>query len=214
MVELVMTKIKSKGIIFTVARCSRCGQSLHNSYLPSEMPPASLFLWWDMVLPIFAETFQLYLHFSFFSERCRLGIIVLVLFSYCTNSLFPSGTSWGSRLLSFFLSSSSKPLLVTCYSSSSIIWTFVLEPWNFISLGVIASSPYNNLNGIKFVDLDTVVLCAQTTFSNSSTHFPLGSPTRHFEIPVHMIPFALSTAPFDCGCLTEAKHSWIPMFWQ
>ena len=63
-----------------------------------------------------------------------------------------------------------------------------------------------------FVDLDTIVLCGQTTFGNSSTHFPLGSPTRHFEIPVHMIPFALSIAPFDYGCLTKAKHSWIPMF--
>jgi hypothetical protein len=26
--------------------------------------------------------------------------------------------------------------------------------------GVIASSPYNNLNGVKFLDLDTVVFCA------------------------------------------------------
>jgi hypothetical protein len=59
----------------------------------------------------------------------------------------------------------------------------------------------------KFVDLEIIVLCAQTTLGNSSTHLPLGSPTRHFDIPVHIIPFARSTASFDCGCFTDAKHN-------
>ena len=70
--------MKSKGSIFVVPQCSRCGQSLLPSYLPSEMTLSCLFLWWDMVLLIFVETFRLYLHFFFFSEQSCLRIIVFL----------------------------------------------------------------------------------------------------------------------------------------
>ena len=144
-----------------------------------------------MALPISVETFQLssflfLLRMKLPGDNC-LGLTFLLY------QFFVSFWYFLWFWIAFILSSSSKSLLVTC-SSSSIIWTFVLGPWNYISSGVIASSPYNNLNGVKFVDLDTVVLCAQTTCDNSSTHFPLGRPTRCFEIPVHIIPFSLSTA--------------------
>jgi hypothetical protein len=52
-----------------------------------------------------------------------------------------------------------------------------------------------------------MVLCTQTTLGNLSTHLPFGSPTRHFDIPMHIIPFARSTAQFDCGCFTDMKHN-------
>jgi hypothetical protein len=51
-----------------------------------------------------------------------------------------------------------------------------------------------------------LVLCVQTTFINSSTHFPFGGPIRHFEMFVQIILFALLTAPFGLGCLTNANH--------
>jgi hypothetical protein len=75
----------------------------------------------------------------------------------------------------------------------------------FASSGVIASSPNRSLKGVKPVDLDTVVLLLHTTLINSSGHFPLGWLKINFIIPVIIIPFSLSTNPFDYGCLTDAK---------
>jgi hypothetical protein len=40
------------------------------------------------------------------------------------------------------------------------------------SSGHIASGPYNNLNGVNLVALDSVMLCDQLTLDNSSAHFP------------------------------------------
>ena len=42
-------------------------------------------------------------------------------------------------------------------------------------------------------------ICDQITFGSSSTHLPFGCSVMFFLIPEKMIPFALSTAPFDCG---------------
>ena len=78
------------------------------------------------------------------------------------------------------------------------------------SSGVIASSPNNNLNGVKPVDLDMVVLWLHTTLINSSRHFPLGWLKISFIIPIIIMPFALSTSPFDSGCLTDAKWIFVP----
>jgi hypothetical protein len=75
----------------------------------------------------------------------------------------------------------------------------------FASSGVIASSPNRNLKGVKHADLDIVVLWLHTTLINSSSHFPLGWLKINFIIPVIIIQFALSTNPFDSGCLTDAK---------
>jgi hypothetical protein len=41
------------------------------------------------------------------------------------------------------------------------------------------------------------VLWLHTTLINSSGHFPLGWLKINFIIPVIIIPFALSTSPFD-----------------
>jgi hypothetical protein len=75
----------------------------------------------------------------------------------------------------------------------------------FAFSGVIASSPNGSLKVVKPVDLDTVVLWLHTTLINSSGHFPLGWLKINFIIPVIIIQFALSTNPFDSGCLTDAK---------
>jgi hypothetical protein len=82
------------------------------------------------------------------------------------------------------------------------------------SSGVIASSPNISLNGVNPVDLDTTMLWFHTTFINLSGHFPLGSLKIDFIIPVIMIPFALSTKPFDSGCLTDAKCIFVPIWVQ
>jgi hypothetical protein len=75
----------------------------------------------------------------------------------------------------------------------------------FASSGVIASSPNRSLKGVKLVELDTVVLWLHTTLINSSGYFPLGWLKINFIIPIIIIPFALSTNPFDSGCLTDEK---------
>jgi hypothetical protein len=49
------------------------------------------------------------------------------------------------------------------------------------------------------------VLWLHTTLISSSGHFPLGWLKISFIIPVIIIPFALSTSPFDSGCLNDAK---------
>jgi hypothetical protein len=94
-----------------------------------------------------------------------------------------------------------------------------VEPKVFIepvlaSSGVIASSPNRSLNGLNPVDLDTTVLWFQTTFINSSSHFPLGWLKIDFIIPFIIIPFALSTNPFDSRCPTDAKCIVVPIWLQ
>jgi hypothetical protein len=71
----------------------------------------------------------------------------------------------------------------------------------FASSGVIASSPNRSLKGVNPVDLDTVVLWLHTTLINLSGHLPLGWLKINFIIPVIIMPFALSTSPFDSGCV-------------
>jgi hypothetical protein len=63
----------------------------------------------------------------------------------------------------------------------------------------MASSPYNSLNGANYIVVEVVVLCNQITLRNSLTHFLFGSFVMFFLIPAKMMPFALSTAPLDCG---------------
>jgi hypothetical protein len=79
------------------------------------------------------------------------------------------------------------------------------------SSGVIASSPNRSLKGVKPVDLETVVLWLHTTLINSSGHFPLGWLKINFIISVIIIPFAVSTSPFDSECLTDAKCILVPI---
>jgi hypothetical protein len=63
---------------------------------------------------------------------------------------------------------------VTWQSLSSSVEARVLIEPVLASSGVIVSSPNRSLNGVNHVDLDTAVLWLQTTFINSSGHFPLG----------------------------------------
>jgi hypothetical protein len=67
------------------------------------------------------------------------------------------------------------------------------------------------LKGVNPVDLDTGVLWLHTTLNNSSGHFPLGWLKIRFIIPVIIMPLALSTSPFDSGCLTDAKWIFVPI---
>jgi hypothetical protein len=66
-----------------------------------------------------------------------------------------------------------------------------------ISSGVIASVPNNRWNGVKLVALETIVLCDQISFGNSSVHFPFFWSYKQFLIPENINLFALSTAPLD-----------------
>jgi hypothetical protein len=98
-------------------------------------------------------------------------------------------------------------------SSSSVEAKVLIEPL-LASSDVIASSPNRCLNGVNPVDLQTTVLWFHTTFISSSGHFPLGWLKIDFIIPVIMILFALSTNPFDFGCLTDAKCIFVPIWSQ
>jgi hypothetical protein len=73
---------------------------------------------------------------------------------------------------------------------------------------------YRSLKGVNPVDLDAVVLWIHTTLISSSGHFPLGWLKISFIIPVIIIPFALSTNPFDSRCLTDAKWILVPIWSQ
>src|SRR6185503_15672571 len=67
------------------------------------------------------------------------------------------------------------------------------------SSGLIASTSYNNLNGVNFVALHSVVLWDQMTFGSSSTHFPFFRSNKHFLMALKIMPLALSTTPLDSG---------------
>jgi hypothetical protein len=97
--------------------------------------------------------------------------------------------------------------------SSSVEARILIEPV-LASSGVIASSLNRSLNGVNPVDLDTTVLWFHTTFINSSGHFPLGWLKIDFIIPIVVIPFALSTNPFESGCHTDAKCIFMPIWLQ
>ena len=75
----------------------------------------------------------------------------------------------------------------------------------------MASSLKRSLNRVNFVALDSEVLCDHMTEVSSSAHFPLGLPCNLLEMPWRIISFALSTRPLDWGCLTEVKHSFVPI---
>jgi hypothetical protein len=110
------------------------------------------------------------------------------------------------------LASSAVSMVVLMSSLSGGPW--VLTDCNFTSSGTMVSSPYRSLKGENFVVLDSVVLCDQMTLGNSSVHFPLGMSVMFFFIPVKIIPLARSTAPFDCGWYTKAKHNLVPSWEQ
>jgi hypothetical protein len=97
------------------------------------------------------------------------------------------------------------------FASSSAEAKVLIEPL-LASYSVIASSPNRSLNAVKLVDLETAMLWFHTTFINSSSHFPLGWLKIDFIIPAIIIPFALSTRPFDSRCLTDAKCIFVPIW--
>jgi hypothetical protein len=99
------------------------------------------------------------------------------------------------------------------FSSSSTEAKVLIEPL-LASSDVIASSSHRSLNRVKPVDLETTVLWFHTTFINLSGHFPLGRLKIDFIIPIIMIPFALSTSPFDSECLTNANFIFVPIWSQ
>ena len=74
-----------------------------------------------------------------------------------------------------------------------------------------SSSLKRSLKGVNFVALDSEVLCDQMTEMSSSAHFPFGLPCNLFEMPWRIMLFALLTRLLDYGCLTEAKHTFIPI---
>jgi hypothetical protein len=72
-----------------------------------------------------------------------------------------------SRIVSSIISFS------TFMSTSSISFAYCTLMLSFlICSGVIASVPTSRRKGVKPVALDTIVLCDQITFGNSSVHLP------------------------------------------
>jgi hypothetical protein len=94
-------------------------------------------------------------------------------------------------------------------SSSSIEARVRIDPV-FSSSGVITSSTNRRLNGVKPVDLETIVLCFHTTFINSSGHFPFGRLKIDLIIPVRMIPFARSTRHWILDALNALESNYAP----
>jgi hypothetical protein len=86
--------------------------------------------------------------------------------------------------------------------------------WCFISAGNIASASYINRKGVKFVALEIVVLWLHTGVGMTSAHFPFFSPSNIFFIASNIRELALSTIQFDCGWYTDAKATFIPIWWQ
>jgi hypothetical protein len=101
---------------------------------------------------------------------------------------------------------------VTWQSASSSVEAKVLIEPILASSGVIALSPNRSLNRVNPIDLDAVVLWLQTTFINLSRHWPFGWLKIDFIIPIILIPFSLSTNPFDSACLTDAKCIFVPIW--
>jgi hypothetical protein len=77
--------------------------------------------------------------------------------------------------------------------------------------GSTASSPNRSLKGVHLVALLSDVLCDHVTEVSSSAHLSFGLPWSFLEMPWRMMSFALSTSPFDCGSLTDAKHILVPI---
>ena len=73
------------------------------------------------------------------------------------------------------------------------------------SFGRTASSPKRSLMGVNLVALESEVLC------ELSIHLPLGLPCNLFEMPWRIMLFAVSMRPLGCGCLTEARQTFVPI---
>ena len=118
------------------------------------------------------------------------------------------------RLLTAWHLSSSTRSFVNCSLSRVLVPSFAKVTLGDLwvsSYGRMASSPKRSLKGVNFVALDSEVLCDHMSEVSSSTHFSLGLSCNLLEMPWRIIPFALSTRPLDWGCLTEAKHSFVPI---
>jgi hypothetical protein len=113
--------------------------------------------------------------------------------------------------LSLFDSNKSFSLTSVGHGGASIV---VHRLWCLISLGNTACTPNNSLNGVKLVDLQTVVLWLHTALSMTSAHFPFFSPSRIFLIASKIKALAHSTAPSDCGWYTDVKETFVPTWWQ
>jgi hypothetical protein len=112
------------------------------------------------------------------------------LVSFWYFSMFLAASRFVSSIISFS----------TFMSTSLISFVFYTLMLSFlISSSVIASVPNSRRKGVKSVSLDTVVLCDQITFGNSSVHLPFFWSYKHFLIPKSISPFALLAAPLDRG---------------
>jgi hypothetical protein len=84
----------------------------------------------------------------------------------------------------------------------------------FISSGNITSAPYISRKGVKSIALQTMVLWLHIAVGMSSAHFSFFSPSNIFFIASKISELALSTALFDCGCYTDAKVTFVPIWWH
>jgi NhaP-type Na+/H+ and K+/H+ antiporter len=66
---------------------------------------------------------------------------------------------------------------------------------------------------VKSIALQTMVLWLHIAVGMSSGHFSFFSPSNIFFIASKISELALLTALFDCGCYTDAKATFVPIWW-
>jgi hypothetical protein len=111
------------------------------------------------------------------------------------------------------LSDSSRSFSSTSFRHGTV-YVVVCRLWCFISSGNNASASYISRKGVKFIALQTMVLWLHTVVGMTSSHFPFFSPSNIFFIDSKTRELAFSTAPFDCEWYTDAKATFIPIWWQ
>jgi hypothetical protein len=176
-----------------------------------DMPPVMAFLRSCMAQPIWIPVFQ--------SSRC-VGIAREPSLLQRVPGAWPSGLS----MLLFPLDT---------YADWPWLWAYrapinpfsawlghagtsagVHKLWCFTSSGNIASAPYINRNGVKFVALEIVVLWLHTTLGRTSAHLPFLLPSSIFLISSNIKAFNLSTVPLDWGCYTYANATFVSTCWE
>jgi len=145
-----------------------------------------------MVHPIWIGVCQRFWHLVFFlGPNLPLRCPFLQLF--CLSIFwFVAGICYGSLMLVAYQALKELVLpKVALLSSCLVTWGF--DVWALEGFSSIEES-----NGVNLVALDSEVLCDHTTFDNSSAHLPYSDWTCILLMLEKIIPFALSTVPFDC----------------
>lgn len=172
-----------------------------------------LILSWQLCnrdLPSFQPTF----HPQHFSTKLALLrtkshseklLELTCLLYWASNLLFNNASLMHATSFLSSAKSNSDLMLSSMFSLSQLSTLHECSP---ISIGIIASIPYVNLNGDSPVVECEVVLHAYRTCGSFSTQHPLAE-SNLFLNPLKITLFAASANPFVCRCLTEENFYFI-----